>query len=473
MKIKSYSHFGRRANNEDYLAHNNEVFIVCDGVGGSEKGEEASRFVAQALLASFSAIQDEPINKTTLQQLIKETQYALNARLMDKPEENGMGTTLTLMSLTKNNIHIAHIGDSRVYFVRPSKEEYWHTKDHSLVQELVDAGIITEAKARTHPKKNHITRAIQATTEGKAVAADIVKINEIVAGDIFLICSDGVMEAFDDDTLIKLLLRSDLGIEDKLNNIKDACAKDSSDNNTAILIQIEEEDAFNTGENEELKMRNLMENAEIIIEEIDQPSDNTNEKEAFVLLATDIKEHSDKSLSARLQQLKSPTKHVKWFFIVLILIIGIAYATPLIVEKFSSKKEDKPKESNTKTINNDKDKAAFREAEKKNTVAAYEEYLRTYPDGSQRRSAERKLDELKKKEKKAWDEATKSNTKESFEAFLKNFENSSFQQAAKDRIVAIENKDQKEAETEVNKNKNEDNTPANPDNEKQDQKKDE
>jgi len=438
MKITTYSGIGRRSNNEDYLIHSKGIYIVCDGVGGSAKGEVASRFVAETLLENCKGIPDEPLNKTTIQQLIAETQKALNARLLEKPEENGMGTTLTLLSLKPDSVHLAHIGDSRVYFIRPAKEVYWHTKDHSLVQELVDADIITEAKARTHPKKNHITRAIQANAEGKVVAADILKINEIAEGDLFFLCSDGVMEAFDDDALIKLLFRNDLSLESKLDIIKEACAKDSSDNNTAILIEIEAADAFSHGSNEELKMRKLSENPEIIVTESVESPNESDENEVFIIQATDIEEHTDQSVSSKLQRLKMPAKFVKWLFISVVVIIGIAYmATKMMDKSGKETKDQNQNESNTIVIKNDPERKAFETAKNTNTIVAFEKYLNDHSSGTQKRSAEKLLEELLKKDKDAWEKAKKDNTTDAYEKYLKKAEGK-YMEAAKDSLEAIE-----------------------------------
>lgn len=292
MKISTYSAIGRRINNEDYLAYKNGIFILCDGVGGSEKGEVASRFVTESLLQDLDENLENSLNEINIQLYIAKTQYALNLRLNEKPDESGMGTTLALLILKPGSGYIAHIGDSRVYFMRPLKQEYWHTKDHSLVQQLVDAGIITEAKTRTHPKKNIITRAIQANFENKVVNADIVKLNEIEAGDLFFLCSDGVMEAFDDEALSKILFRNDLSIEGKLNIIKESCADKSSDNNTAILIEIEAGDMFDGGANENLIMRKLSKHNVLMISETEIELSSPEDKDALILGSPDIDQDS-------------------------------------------------------------------------------------------------------------------------------------------------------------------------------------
>ncbi len=434
MKISPYSAIGRRTNNEDFLAYAKGIYIVCDGVGGSEKGEVASRFVAENLLQGFDEALDEPFNKSSIQQRITITQHALNARLIEKPEEKGMGTTLTLFALKPKGAHIAHIGDSRVYFIRPSKGEYWHTKDHSLVQELVDAGIITEAKARTHPKKNHITRAIQANAENKAVKADIVKLNEIEEGDLFFLCSDGVLEAFDDDTLIKLMLRTDLSIETKLDIIKEGCSKDSSDNNTAILLEIEAKDVFNNGANEELIMRKLSNPKELTISELDVEAENDEDMQPYILEATDIEEHTEESISKKIRGIRLKGKLIKWLFFLLVAVAGIAFAASVL--KGKQKKEPEKKENTGKsvTVDNSKESNDYTSAEKLNTIAAYNQYLEKYPTGSNANKARRNIEKLKL----IWKETIESNSKEAYEKYVKDFPKGDYFKAARDSITAIE-----------------------------------
>ncbi len=328
MKISTYSGIGQRTNNEDYLIHSKGIYIVCDGVGGAEKGEVASRFVADTLLNCFESGPDGQPDQKSIQHCITETQKALSARLPENPKENGMGTTLTMLLLKKDSACIAHIGDSRVYFLRPSTREYWHTKDHSMVQELVDAGIITAEKARTHSGKNKITRAIQANPDGQTAIADVVKINELVAGDLFLLCSDGVMEAFDDDKLTKLLFRNDLSLENKLDFIKGSCEKESKDNHSAILIEIEAEDAFSHGNNKELVMlQQSTSTEEIDFVEITPLTGNKSEdpEDAIILQVTDAEGPAETSAASETNRTGSRFGFIKWFFIMLIVLIGIYY----------------------------------------------------------------------------------------------------------------------------------------------------
>ncbi|MGV8111537.1 MAG: PP2C family protein-serine/threonine phosphatase [Lentimicrobium sp.] len=259
MKVYAYSATGKRSNNEDFFGYDPAgIFIVCDGVGGASKGEVASRFVVDALISEAETILRGRLNEDLIQKNIAAIHQDLNKRLQSYPEETGMGTTLSMLMIKNQAAYIAQIGDSRVYYVNPSSREYWRTTDHSLVQELVNSGIITESKARTHPKKNVVTRAIQANDKGETVKADIIKLNKLNAGDLFFLCTDGVIESFDDAELMAVLCKPGLSAQGKLEIVRMTCENGSSDNNTAILAEVEPNDAFNNGADHQMAMRKVI-----------------------------------------------------------------------------------------------------------------------------------------------------------------------------------------------------------------------
>jgi hypothetical protein len=149
-----------------------------------------------------------------------------------------MGTTLTLVAFTPAGLIAAHIGDSRIYLVTQAKQQYWRTTDHSYVAELVKAGIITEAEARTHSMRNRISRAIVGDADRKTDQPDIVEVTNLQRGDLVLLCTDGVLEAFDDEQLLRLLTTERRTVEEKIEAIRKGCQVASHDNNTALLIEI-------------------------------------------------------------------------------------------------------------------------------------------------------------------------------------------------------------------------------------------
>jgi PPM family protein phosphatase len=235
--VGAFSKQGQRENNEDCLSaapgKDNNIFLVCDGMGGHKKGEAASSIACKNITAFLSgAATDEDAAKiitaafkNTLGQL---DQYA------NTNDGTGMGTTVTLVWQHNAHIIIAYIGDSRIYQLRKDKIIY-KTNDHSLVQKLVDEHLITEEEARHHPKKNIITRALVAgNTE---YLPDILPLTDAKTGDLFFMCTDGVIESFTDTDIIKILA-SENTQQEKMNTIEKICAVNSKDNYSAYLIEI-------------------------------------------------------------------------------------------------------------------------------------------------------------------------------------------------------------------------------------------
>ena len=249
MKINIYSplaihEIGQRANQEDALwplpenaTPDDRLFIVCDGMGGHEKGEVASQTVSQSLGKWFQE-QASSEEAFTNEQLKEALAYAYEQ--LDKHDDGSlkkMGTTLTLVYFHRNGITAAHIGDSRIYHIRPIEGLKYISRDHSLVFDLYQAGEITYEEMQTSPQKNIITRAMQPGEENR-VRPDIIQISDIRPGDYFYLCSDGMLEQMSDAELAALLL-SKISDEDKRQQLIRATAN-NSDNHTAWLIHVKE-----------------------------------------------------------------------------------------------------------------------------------------------------------------------------------------------------------------------------------------
>lgn len=235
---------GGRSNNEDSIfprkgtaTTSERLFLVCDGVGGSNKGEEASRLVSKNLDHYFR--NTPPIPVADQQYLDKALAWVegsvLSSYAQEHPECRGMSTTLTLLHFGPAGATLAWVGDSRIYQVRNGQIIYV-TKDHSLVNELVKQGQITEAEAETHPQKNVIMRAIS----GKENPTEIERhqITDIQAGDYFFLCSDGILESYNDRQLATLLA-SGKSIPVIIAEIDENCRQRSRDNYSCYLVQIE------------------------------------------------------------------------------------------------------------------------------------------------------------------------------------------------------------------------------------------
>jgi serine/threonine protein phosphatase PrpC len=259
MKIISYSDPGSRKNNEDFTADGDFVFVLCDGVGGIAKGEVASRFAASSVVQKMQGVEQSEISELFIQHLITEVQNELTLYLTDHPDCFGMGTTLCAVFISENEVFVAHIGDSRVYFIKPDERKFWRTTDHSVVAELVHSGILKEKDAKDHYLSNQITRAIQAIPEMELAKSDITSLSNFRIGDLLFLCSDGVNEAIDDVELVQILCNTDLSAQSRLELIQNKCLRLSSDNNSAILLEFENEDQISSGSDDHLNWNILPE----------------------------------------------------------------------------------------------------------------------------------------------------------------------------------------------------------------------
>lgn len=165
--------------------------ILCDGMGGERSGDVASRTAAEMLERQLARSLRQGMNdnmvRASMQSAIAAANAAVYQMAADNPDHRGMGTTLILWVLVGRRIFLAHIGDSRVYRVSGGRAEQI-TKDHSVVQMLVDRGEITGEEAENHPEKRYITKAVGV---GPTVQEDYQEL-EFDDGEVYLLCSDGL-----------------------------------------------------------------------------------------------------------------------------------------------------------------------------------------------------------------------------------------------------------------------------------------
>jgi protein phosphatase len=204
-------------------------------MGGHAAGEVASEMAVQIVarhLLTLTAVNDKGA-ADLVSKALQDANRAIYDRMLAETDKQGMGTTASVMVLSDAGYLIGQIGDSRIYLLRDGALTQL-TKDHSYVQEQVDAGLLTPEQARYHPYSNVITRCVGASEE---VEADIYK-GEARVGDVFLLASDGLTGMVDDRRLQQLLLaRSGPGrIVDSL--IAEANGRGGLDNITAIVIQV-------------------------------------------------------------------------------------------------------------------------------------------------------------------------------------------------------------------------------------------
>ena len=231
-----------RSGNEDnfLMLPERGVFIVADGMGGHAAGEVASemavRIVAQEL-GDPTGHSDEEL-ADSLRQAIQRANAAIFDRTLTEHDKRGMGTTTTVLVLSGSRYLVGQVGDSRAYQLR-DRRLVQLTKDHSYVQEQVDAGYLTPEQARTHPYSNVITRCVGANSE---VTPDVY-VGGLRAGDRYLLASDGLTGMLEDSDLQSALITYD-GPQDLVDAlIVDANHRGGLDNITAIVVRIDSLDS--------------------------------------------------------------------------------------------------------------------------------------------------------------------------------------------------------------------------------------
>jgi protein phosphatase len=227
----------KRANNEDTFVLRPELGLLCvaDGMGGAAAGEVASRIFAEAAVEVFSkpGEQSEQAVVGNVQQVFITANERILDHVKEHPGDQGMGCTAELIAFSEESYVLGHVGDSRTYLWRQERLRQL-TRDHSLVQEQVDQGLTTAEDARRHPLRNVILRAVG--TE-ETLAVDLIR-GKPQAGDVFLLCSDGLTDMIDDLSVQEILsLRLDLAGQMRrlIESAKDA---GGHDNITVILCQI-------------------------------------------------------------------------------------------------------------------------------------------------------------------------------------------------------------------------------------------
>jgi protein phosphatase len=212
------------------------IFIVADGMGGHAAGEIASEMAVKLIahdLGSLKGLQPEE-SASRLTQAIRTANAAIFERTLAEHDKRGMGTTATVMVLSTNRYLIGQVGDSRAYLLR---DGVFHqlTKDHSYVQEQVDAGYLTPEQARTHPYANVITRCVGASGD---VLPDIFS-GTVRIGDVFLLASDGLTGMVEDDALVEILKTKGTPERWVDRMVAEANRRGGLDNITCIVVQID------------------------------------------------------------------------------------------------------------------------------------------------------------------------------------------------------------------------------------------
>jgi protein phosphatase len=223
-----------RESNQDawgYELKNEEsLFVVCDGIGGNVGGDMAANLAVLTMLAAFRNHEKILEPGLFLQESTAEAHQAILDFATHQKRLEGMGTTVVATLIRGNIVFCAHVGDSRVYLLQ-NNELKQLTKDHSYVQELVDAGVLTSDDATHHPMRNIITRALGT---GKP-HAELHMPFTIQNNDKLLLCTDGLFNELSNEQICSLMLSNPL--ETIAQSLVDAAnKKGGNDNTTAFVI---------------------------------------------------------------------------------------------------------------------------------------------------------------------------------------------------------------------------------------------
>ncbi|MBK9374692.1 MAG: Stp1/IreP family PP2C-type Ser/Thr phosphatase [Holophagales bacterium] len=238
----------KRKHNEDAYLLDAErgLFVVADGMGGHAAGEVASRLTVESIQEFIAGTEDDhdntwpfgynnrySVDGNRLSTAVERANEKVMRAVVNRPELKGMGTTVVAALFDEKRATLVHVGDSRAYLLRETELRRL-TDDHSWVQEQVNAGILSEDEARSHPLKNVVTRALGG---GAHVAVDLIEI-PVGGGDRFLLCSDGLTGMVSDEEITNALASS-RSLEEIVHGLIDlANDRGGVDNITAIVVEV-------------------------------------------------------------------------------------------------------------------------------------------------------------------------------------------------------------------------------------------
>lgn len=224
-----------RASNQDSGYSGYQLFFVADGMGGHAGGDIASALVTQQVAQIDQAFESVDAAKQSLVSALLKANEKLSVTVRDHPELHGLGTTFSGLAMVGNQLVMAHIGDSRIYRVRGGKVEQI-TKDHTFVQRLVDLGRITEEEALVHPRRSVLMRVLGDIEENPEIDTEVF---DAVAGDRWLICSDGLSGVVPENVLNGLLTSKTPSAEVADLLIGETLEHGAYDNVTVVLLEIQ------------------------------------------------------------------------------------------------------------------------------------------------------------------------------------------------------------------------------------------
>lgn len=225
-----------RAGNEDSALTSRSVIAVADGMGGHAAGEVASRIAITTLAKESELFTSKDIDLESADDIYLSSIPLIDATIaeyaIEKPELAGMGTTLSALFLRGGAVALLHVGDSRIYRLRGNAFEQL-TIDHTVIQELLDQGAITEGDVATHPQRSVLTQVLMGDGRNQIALA----IYDVKIDDRFLLCSDGLTGALSDKEIKAILKSKGRGVAVDL-LIESAYANGAPDNVTVIVADV-------------------------------------------------------------------------------------------------------------------------------------------------------------------------------------------------------------------------------------------
>ena len=239
MKTFSMTHAGKcRETNQDYMYTSEtavgslpNLFLVADGMGGHAAGDFASRFTVEKMVEHIRGSQAEGI-VALLKEAVTEANRKLFKEAGQDVSKSGMGTTIVAAVVEGNHLYTANVGDSRLYVMNAAGITQI-TRDHSLVEEMIRLGEMDKSEAKEHPDKNIITRAVGVMSD---VAVDFFE-TELEAGDVVLMCSDGLSNMIEDEDIRQIVLEEKDVVRTVERLVEAANQNGGKDNITVVLIE--------------------------------------------------------------------------------------------------------------------------------------------------------------------------------------------------------------------------------------------
>jgi PPM family protein phosphatase len=242
-----------RGENEDRIAIHPELglAVLADGMGGHQAGEVASGMAVDIVTQHFEHRDGQPAIATSEAQTVTEAIRKANSAIYEagheRPDRQGMGSTVVVAAFYADRVCIGHVGDSRLYRLRDDRLEQI-TKDHSVVQELVNRGIFTAEEARQSVAKNLVTRALGVDP---VIEPDITE-SAVQDGDVYLLCSDGLNDVLPDAEILRILNRHGTDLNGAVRELVDRANQGGGPDNISAIVAWISSDAIAPGEMQEI-----------------------------------------------------------------------------------------------------------------------------------------------------------------------------------------------------------------------------